>query len=255
MRRVFLVFALGVLLLANALALLSAWQNRSGTAAATIELTERELWLEEMDEENSARFLQLEWGGTARRLGHKYEDGAGWFNAAKLRELGYPIDPIPFDEGSAPRVAALPTMEAFAVLEYDPEEKLLQPSTNAAFRSRLYAVDAGRDASALRGKYPDVSRYLILRCLVLPVVERRYDDATRTYKPGYVRGAIVSLTGSRIYVPPAQGRLLGQLGRKSSREYYSSPQAAGLHPRYAAIMAIGSHYEPWFISVRLLEGK
>ncbi len=255
MRRVCLVLALGILLLTDALALRSAWQNRAGTAAATIELTERELWLEEMDEENGARFLQLEWRGTARRLGHKYEDGAGWFDAAKLRELGYPIDPRPLDEDSAPRVAALPTMEAFAVMEFDQEGKQQQPSTNAAFRGRLTVVDTGRNASTLRGKYPDVSRYLLLRCLVLPMVERRYEEATRTYKPGYVRGAIVSLTGSRIYVPPAQGRLLRQLGRKSSREYFSSPQDAVLPPRYSAIMAIGSRYEPWLISVRLLEGK
>ncbi len=254
MRRILLVLAPGILLLANTLALLHAWQNRAGGPPATFELTERELWLEERDEENSALFLQLEWGGAGRRIGHRYEDGPGWFDAAKLRELGYPIGPDPLDEASASKITALPTIEAFATLGYGLEEKL-QSSTSAVYSSRLTAVDVDRKASALRAKYPDAGRYLILQCLVRPWVERRYDEVTRIFKAGYVRGAIVGLTGSSIYVPPAQRRLLAQLGRKSSRQYFSSSQAARLAPRYTATIAIGSRLEPWLCSVRLLESR
>ena len=251
MKTLFLTLALGTLLFANALALLRARQNRSGTPASTIDLTERELWLEELGEENSARFLQLEWV-SARRLGHKYEDGPGWFDAAKLRELGYPIDLDALAEATASRVAALPTMDAFAVLEYG-REGGLQGQPAPALHSRLFGVDVGHDPKKLREKYPDADRYVILHCLVLPVVERHFDSSTRILRAGYVRGAIVDLTGSRIYVPPAQGRLLGRLGRKSSREYFS--QAAGLPPRFAATIVIGSHFEPWLVSVRLPESK
>ena len=253
MKRILLAIAVVIVLAANAAVQLRARLNRSGTPVTEIEFTERELRLEEADEDKTARFLLLEWEGVARPFSRKVEEEAGWFDLAKLRELGYAIEREPADPESARRVEALPITQAFLVLHYDPEGTVPRPAGGDVLRTRLIAVDAGRDAAVLRSKYPDTRRHLILPCMIRPAVKQRFEEKTRTDKIEYVRGMITDLSGARIYVPPEGTRILQPLGLSSTTKYLSSPEASSRGPRYAATLCVGRNYEPWLKDIRLLQ--
>lgn len=96
--------------------------------------------------------------------------------------------------------------------------------------SRLFLVDAGPDAAALRAKYPDHARYAIVRGQVRPWM---IGDKTKSRLSGRV-----TLSVSRINVPhafrPVFEPLLG------TRRGW--PDAG---PPFEAVVAFGQRFEPW----------
>ena len=241
--------AAALVLAADAFLLVKAAQNRSGSPAATIELTERELRLVRPQRESTALFLELAWEPARRDF--KFEDGPGWFNQAKLEELGYDCR-LPLTDPSAPaHYLAMPAKEAFAVLQYG-QSDWVETGTDRSSWSRLLAVDAGRDLALLRKKYPDTHRFLIVPSLVRLLYETKWDPNTRRDAPGaYLRGAIAQMLVSEVSVPPSQRRVLESLSQ-TTYDYFTRPESRVRGPRYSVVLSYGRNYEPWIGSCRLI---
>jgi hypothetical protein len=96
--------------------------------------------------------------------------------------------------------------------------------------SRLFVADAGLDAAALRAKYPDRTRYAIVRGQVRPELFERENYS------GYIAG----LSVESINVPFAL------------REIFAGAEKAGeldqpnLAP-FEAVVAFGGRFEPWIL--------
>jgi hypothetical protein len=249
MRRTGLILAVVVVLAADAFVLLKAALNRSGPPTSTIELTEREMRLVRPQSESTALFLHLTWEPAPNA--HKFEDGPGWFDRAKLGELGFDCSVPLTDPSAASHYYAMSAREAFAVLHYDGAAAVDESADNA-MRSRLVLIDAGRDPDTLRRKYPDPRRDLIVPSMVRLQYEAKWDSNTQRFSPAaYLRGAVVQLQVGEISVPPAQQRTLGTL-RETTYEYIRTPTEPARSPRYSVVLSYGKNYEPWIDSCRLI---
>jgi hypothetical protein len=236
-------------LAADAFVLIRVAHNRSGAPAAAIELTERELRLVRPQRESTALFLQLAWEPAAGRF--KFEDGPGWFDKAKLEELGYDCRPPLTDPQAVARYRLMPSKAAFAVLEYNPAV-LADAGPDRATWSRLLAVDVGRDLALLRNKYADTRRFLIAPCLVKLLYQTKYDPNTRREVPGaYLRGTIAQMLVSEISVPPSERSVFESLSQ-NTHTYFLTPEALLRGPRYSAVLYYGKDHEPWLGSSHLL---
>lgn len=102
--------------------------------------------------------------------------------------------------------------------------------------SRLFAVDVGLDRAALRARYPDRSRFLILKATLRPRLETQ-DRKTR------VTGYVSELAVTQINVPHALRPTLEPVLRKR-RNAADDPAA-----RFDATVAVGQRLEPWIESV------
>ena len=102
--------------------------------------------------------------------------------------------------------------------------------------SRLFAVDAGLDRAALRAKYPDRDRYLILKARLRPRLET-HERKTR------VTGYVSELAVRRINVPHAL--------RPALEPALRQPRHNGLAPgvNFEATVAVGQRLEPWIEAV------
>ncbi len=207
------VLPAALVVLADAWLLIGVARNRAGEPDAVVELTERELSLVRLGEENSGVALDMEWQGPRLR---PVEAGRDWFDEAKLRQLG-------FDFGRRSR-NPLPK-EAYVVFEHQ------APAARAG--TRLFAVDVGRDPADLRRRYPDRTRYIIMRSMVRAVAAQG--------APRRLRGAVVLLLPPQIYVPLPFADTLSPLSMKPAET-----------PRYAVTLHFGRNYEPWVAGVRLL---
>jgi len=275
------LFLLGFLLLlgTNVVVLSGVAANRSGEAEARLTLSERELPLPSvLDDENSGMSLRLDW----RHLGRTDDDNPyiegwypAWFDAEKVRELGYEVDDFMNADNDAWNYRHPRTKEVFIVLELDgaayrevvrraeaalaeaerfyrrnrDEEKARQDVDRAEKRlvgerfeeSRLFAVDAGLDPAELRRQYPDRSHFLIVKGQVRPLLEER-GGKKEVY--GFIRGLGVA----QIHVPLSQRRVFDAIfarGRAGSSDISS--------PRYEVQLAYGRRLEPWIVSVFALK--
>jgi hypothetical protein len=104
--------------------------------------------------------------------------------------------------------------------------------------SRLFAIDAGLDRSALRAKYPDRSRFLILKATVRP-------QLVTVDKQRRVGGYVSGLGVSQINVPFEQRPALEPALRNRNR----TAKEAGIP--FEATIAFGQRLEPWLESVRV----
>ncbi|MFZ5724253.1 MAG: DUF4824 family protein [Pseudomonadota bacterium] len=187
-----------------------------------------------------------------------------WLDAAKMRALGFTVpdteDPLRLND------YAVRTQEktVFLVLELDgpfyresimqaqraldrtrrlqaaaPGDVALQAELKSAEEivrsadktySRLFVVDAGRDAAALRAQYADRRHYAVVRGRIAPATRyvRQPGGIDRVLPGGYIAGLEVD----RIHVP------LGVL-----------PAVAGERPPadapYEMPVAWGKRFEPW----------
>ena len=102
--------------------------------------------------------------------------------------------------------------------------------------SRLFAIDAGLDRAALRAKYPDRGRYLIVKATLRPRTVMR-DKQTR------IGGYLSALAVSQINVPHALRPTL-EPALRSPRRNADEPGA-----RFEATIAFGQRLEPWIEAV------
>jgi hypothetical protein len=102
--------------------------------------------------------------------------------------------------------------------------------------SRLFAIDAGLDLAALRAKYPDRSRFLILKAHVRPRLDSR---ERKTYVTGYV---------SELAVPTVNVPYVLRPGLEPALR---APQRTpgGLARPFEATLVVGQRLEPWIEAV------
>lgn len=192
-----------------------------------------------------------------------------WLDEAKLAELGFDVSHT--EDATAGRVRSdkqLPR-EVLLVLELDgpayranleraqkiaeAEEALLaanpgkkefeerakqareQLGREEREASRLFAVDAGLDATALRVKYPDRARYAIVRGNVRPQFAG-YGKSTRFW------GYLEKLSVESVNVPHEFRQVLEPVLRRGAG--YPNQKAAPLE----ATIAFGKRFEPWMMA-------
>jgi len=236
-----LVSAIAILFCTNALALILAARNRAGEPFETIELTERELMLQSMGQDNSGVTLSLSW--------HR-QDQSSYFDRQKMETVGFDFRIPP---GRSGKDVLLPPRAAYAALEFEgeawdhwsrqPEGE--RPAGRPAPRprplaSRLFPVDISRDAAELRSKYPDQKKYLIVAAVIQARVENVKDPKTGDIQPNQCFGFVAAILPSEINIPLPFSRLLAPLNPEPESE-----------PRYTVTLAYGHNLEPWVAGIRI----
>jgi hypothetical protein len=206
-----------------------------------------------------------------RDVYHPYIDYYGdpvWLDRAKLAELGVNVLQ-PMDNVGAKRgYQKLPSKEVFLVLELDgqnyqaavdiareraardqaraaanPGDSRLKSQAEMAAKqleleqtstSRLFVIDAGLDAQALRTKYLDRARYAIVHGRIQP---RLVGDDRQARLNGYIE----ALSIDRINVPL---ELRAVVEGAPSEYSYETPSGPG----FEATVAHGTRFEPWLVS-------
>lgn len=245
MKRMTVLAATTVLVVANAWTLGSISQNRNDTRGGRVELTERELRLPREGAESTAIFLELEWNASAGP--RERRDTAPWLDTAKLSELGFDCT-VPVTQPEArDRYRSQMTALVFLVLELSGEAGE-QTSPDRGMRSRLIAVDAGRDPVRLRRKFPDAARHFLTRGLVRLVFRDRAERNGESLAQPRVEGRIAAVLPSQIFVPPPYSKTLAGFRRRDT----PARDSADGEPRYAVAVSWGANYEPWITGIRVL---
>ena len=223
------------------------------------------------DRENSGIALRLLWRVHKEEIGDEIDVGSwyggtpGWLTKAKLAELGFDVSqPEDSNRGRRHYEKQLPK-EVLLALELDgpayaearerakrhadreealrannPDKKEFELRAKEARDrldreerqySRLFAVDAGLDAGALRSKYPDRAHYAIARGQVRPFVA----GSGRSLK---LSGYVSELSIDEIRVP---------LEFRNVFEHALPDAATGAHSlaRFDTKVAFGKRLEPW----------
>ncbi len=241
MKRPALILAVVILLGANSVALILATRNRTGGSVETIELTERELVLQNLGQEDSGVILRLNW--------HRQEEAA-FFGQAQLEAIGFDFRLPRGRKGK--EMLFLPRL-AYAAFEYEgkaweewsqkPEAEKQQDRPGPVSRvspTRLFPVDVAKTMEELRNRYPDQSRYLIVAATVEARIQDVKNPKTGTILPDQCVGSIASVLPSEVNVPLPFTRLLATLKPEPAAE-----------PRYAVTLAYGRNLEPWVVSVKM----
>ncbi len=241
MKRPALILAVVILLCANAVALILAARNRTGGPIQTIELTERELVLQNLGQEDSGVSLRLNW--------HRQE-GDAFFERAKLEAVGFDFR---MPSGRKGKEMLFLPRAAYAAFEYEgkaweewsgrPEAEKQQNRPGPVSRvspTRLFPVDIAKTMDELRNRYPDQSRYLIVAATIEAGIRDIKDPKTGTILTDQCVGSVVETLPSQINVPLPFTRLLAPLTPEPTAE-----------PRYTVALAYGRNLEPWITSVRM----
>lgn len=278
--------AVGLVVAVNAVVLARVGLNRAGEPTARIEFTERELALPyyTQNEENTGLALTFEWD--------QPEPTKTWLDRAKLEELGFDVPSRPKWE----RVRQSLPRAVFVVLEHDGDswrrwlagretkiERLAGElergeattrdlrcereglALDRVGKSRLFAVDAGRDPEALQRRYPEPSRFVVVPAWV-SLVDARPRGGDSEEAERLIYGRIDALEVEKVHVPlPLRPLLDARLAERRARgERRRPPPTPGSDaeecfpgtqrepPAYRATVAWGRRYEPWLVEVETL---
>lgn len=267
-----------LIVLANAVALVGVYLNRSGEPESRLQLTQRELghpWGWRGGKENSGLALNLQWRVIDVSAGDDFFPHYGnhggspaWLDERRLAELGFDVSVVqdysrrrayerqmerevlvvlelagPAWESVQLRARenlarheaarqANPDAREFIEREKNAREQLAREETQ---NSRLFAVDAGLDLAALRAKYPDRGRYMILKGKLRPHMVTRN-------KKTVVGAYLGELGGTRINVPHALRPLFETVLQTPSRQRRLSP---GTTAPFTVVVSVGRRFEPW----------
>jgi hypothetical protein len=200
---------------------------------------------------------------------YAYGGAPKWLDGAKLAELGF--DTSPKRASGDREYDSIPAKEVFLVLELggaayqaalerarqanqrlkaaqagkagpkDREREVnraaewLEREENSS--SRLFVIDAGLDAGALRARYPDRARHAIVRGRVQPYWDTRA-DAT-----GALVGNVAGPSVGEINVPLEFQPSLAGAGERAARGADAQPT------RREITVAFGRRLEPWITAV------
>jgi len=115
------------------------------------------------------------------------------------------------------------------------------PHSDPRRMSHLIAIDVGRYPTALRQRYPEKQRFLIIRGVVRLFYQKVWDEQKhRLSGKGFLRGQI-QVTNREIHVPLPHASPLASLPGNSSDA-----------PRYVVTLRYGTRFEPWIAAVRRL---
>jgi len=252
-----LIASIALVVLTNAIVLAGAAYNRGGSPDSVLRLSGRELSLPYVaaGDEDSGLALRLGW----RVLGAASEpysmNAPPWLNERKMLDLGFTAYPRSSDRAQD-RFQRQVAREVLLVLELDGDafrealkraEARASSATNDAEKaeaaralsrertlySRLFVVDAGLDAAALRAKYPDRSRYAIVHGRVSPSWM------------GKDHGGIVSGVDAESITVPLEYRRIFADARASAVSVHD-PDAPP--PPFVVSVAFGRRLEPWIMA-------
>jgi len=232
----------------------------------------------DMEDENTGIALRFSFrdkvrGGGAKRLNYD-SDNIDWIDKDKLASLGFDVSqPLTSKEeqyyyrhrderevilvleynGSAYQDALKKAEETLRERQQAFDKKPKDPDarddvdyarenleSEKLSSSRLFVIDAGKEKEALRKKYPDRSKYLLLKGLVVMLVANI--DTDSPYLTGYVR----SLSNADVHVPLTGHQVLEPLMEEDK------PNRDEKGPRYTVRLNIGQRLEPWVEEVTKL---
>ena len=231
-----------------------------------------------MAQEKSGISLELTWRvapPAGERHARYYEHGWGvarWLTSSKLTELGFKLPALDATGAANTLEWRHKEREVYLVLEMDGGDyrdavlaararlareeaavargergntaELAKSAREALDRelassSRLFAIDAGLDAQALRNRYADRSRFAVVAGRVRPTVSGA--EGKRR-----VLGYVKALSVERVNVPLELVPVFGALGPTRNYGRHARP------PRFEATVAFGRRLEPWLISASTL---
>lgn len=267
-----------ILILTNLIVLFGVLDNRKGEPKSQITLTERELQVPySISKENSGLSLRILWQslGEKNLVNYRGYQSPVWLTVEKLKTLGYHIDKI--KKKGENRYGYNTSKECFIVLEYDGEayqealkraevhleekkqalsdasqDKILQSYHKIAkntlknrkeFESRLYAIDAGKDALILGEQYPDRSKYIITKGII---------HIYYNFQQKKIYGNISNLSIANIHVPLEFRKTLEPIIQKKQSDIKKSrtyPMVMKHAPRFKATIAYGKRFEPWIVAI------
>lgn len=149
---------------------------------------------------------------------------------------------------SALELSRLRLVEAQRRLALDPSSRDFKEQVGDAerdFRSeqtsttRLFVIDAGADADALRARYPDGTRHAIMRGQIAI-------DLMQDSRPYRLVARVAQLDIELISVPHSLRSVVAPLARSNAR--HNTDHA----PRFEATVRIGRRLEPWLTQLREL---
>jgi len=268
-RRHTLITGLALIVIVNAVALAGVAYNRSGEADSVLPLTERELQLPTVwndNKENSGLSLEMQWRVMPPAINdlEKYSwrtDGYGrtpaWLNRIKMVELGFeprPSNRLVAEQGEfahqLPRAvllvlefngdayrAALARAEEYSQKAKDTEDGQKALEDEKTLHSRLFVVDAGLDHLVLRAKYPDRRRFAIMRGQVRPSLQAQLNGQATD-----PTGFIDDVSAAALNVP------------LDKRSVFDALRGTGesnitVKGRYKVDVAFGQRLEPWIVKV------
>jgi hypothetical protein len=209
----------------------------------------------------------------AQKLGVFNDFGWGssptWLDRAKLSQLGFDLSQPVSTPAGRRYYAKLRSKEVYLVLELAgpayqetvdavrklaeqrkaealarPEDAKLKTQADLMDKqlsyqehdaSRLFVVDAGLDAAALRAKYPDRAKYAIVHGRVRPTLGR--DGAPD-------RGTVTAVVNDSVNVPLDLRKAFAGV---APRSYGFGQRYVG--PGFEATVAFGKRFEPWLVAV------
>ena len=271
----FTITSVILLLLSNAMVLAGVAYNRSGEPVISIELTERELPVNQsfsVNDENSGTTLSLKWQVLDSDEDSYYMTTTygtpEWLDDNKLTELGFDMNVLKSDADKFRSRTSNLSAEAILVLEYQGDsyykalasvkekvDKLrLQAADNPdnenrnnlenyekrlsrlkKSQTRLFVIDAGLDKQALLKRYADKNKYLLTR-----------GEIGLRWVGDIVSGRIKQLYIRQLHVPlPLSEQVVGI----TNGEVYSTYNNNHISPRYSVRLNIGKRLEPWIESV------
>lgn len=258
-RAPFLALAVAVALAVPLLLLRASARNRAGEPEAEVVLTEHEARLVPQGEGRRWALLRLDWN---RDLQWDAKD-AGWFDAARLAAVGFDTRLPADDPNAAGFYAWQPARVVFLALERDGPAAAASDADlpeGRASRSRLHPVDADLDAGALRARHPDRHRVLVVRAVVSAECRGRWDRATRTMSPPFLRGRVRRLLVEEIQLPREKRAFLDALaaglprprgaGATNARPEAAPAKRSDEAPRYSVVLRTGRRFEAWVAEVR-----
>ena len=267
-----LLIGVAIILAVNAIALGGVAYNRSGKPDSALQLSQRELgepaaW---QRQDESGVSLHIQWRVPVRiadddndlqRIAYGgYGREPDWLDANKLAALGFDTrPPLPStDNTDIYNNHRESRREVFLVLELDgpayrhsvdqvrqltATARKEMGQAKAAFlkeekqSTRLFAVDAGVDADALRAKYPDRAHYAIVRGTIRPRWSRERSVAT-------LSASIDELSVEEINVPRGMQAVFQDA---DGQVVYSGSGDDEKRAPFAAVVAFGRRQEPWMI--------
>lgn len=275
-----LLAGVALILLANGVALMGVYFNRSGEAEARMTLSQRELvmpWGWPRTKENSGLALGLNWRVNAASAGEYYDGGYGysggtpdWLDEPRMKALGFDIATVADDPAGRRRFERQLQREVLLVLELDGparQQALERARANAGRHeaaaqanadSKEFAEKAKRAREQLKNEENFHSRLFAIdagadrallrakypergRHLILKAMVRPRLE-TRDGKTR-VTGYVSELAVKQINVPHAMRPVLEPVLRTPQR----TPVAPGI--RFEATLAVGQRLEPWIEAV------
>jgi hypothetical protein len=250
MKRTGLFAAAAIVVLANALALLHAWQNRSGPVDADVTLTERELSLPyRAGDEDSSVSLGLHWIQPEQWQLPEPQRRIPRFDAAMLRQVGFDTSVPPSDPRARDFYRRQRARPAFLALEYQGPawRKHVEETANVSGHDhdsepRLVFIDASGDREALRRRHPDRNMVIVLPAVVNIGLVDPPSSPGEASVPAQLFGWIRDIQYS-IHVARPFSDSLRNLPHDRTKVSYR------VHLRYGAAL------EPWVAGVEILQAK